>query len=108
MRCEFAGNGGPCRTRRQIEVETHIEPLEVHELSGRDAGASRPAKSPRPGGAAAESGTILEIHSVRARQTPAGLVVNYHCRVDAALTVAAVHEAVDEVDRSLRSTSSTA
>jgi cation diffusion facilitator family transporter len=87
----------------QIEVETHIEPLEVRELSGLDAGAGltgdiTAALTRR----AAESGVLTEIHDVRARQTPAGLVVNYHCRVDPILSVDAVHAEVDELDHKIR------
>jgi divalent metal cation (Fe/Co/Zn/Cd) transporter len=86
-----------------IEVESHIEPLETQELSGHDI---------NPGTAehilsalkrrAAEGGTISDIHNLRVRETPVGLVVNYHCRVDPNLSVSNVHEAVDELDHKLR------
>jgi divalent metal cation (Fe/Co/Zn/Cd) transporter len=39
---------------------------------------------------------------VRARETAEGLVVNFHCGVDEALSVAAVHEHVDTVERAVR------
>ena len=39
---------------------------------------------------------------MRVRETPAGLVVNYHCRVDPDLNVAAVHELVDDLERRVR------
>jgi divalent metal cation (Fe/Co/Zn/Cd) transporter len=42
------------------------------------------------------------VHSVRVRETEEGEIVNFHCRVDPALTVQAVHEKVDEVERGLR------
>jgi divalent metal cation (Fe/Co/Zn/Cd) transporter len=42
------------------------------------------------------------VHSVRVRETDAGLVVNYHCRVDPDLTVARVHDGVDELERRMR------
>ena len=42
------------------------------------------------------------MHSVRVRETPAGLVVNYHCRVEPDLNVAAVHELVDDLERQVR------
>ncbi len=87
-----------------IEVETHIEPLELRELSGQDAAPERSAEiSQALVRHAAETGTIRDIHSVRVRQTPAGLVVNYHCRVDGALSVDGVHEAVDRLDQTVRS-----
>jgi divalent metal cation (Fe/Co/Zn/Cd) transporter len=39
---------------------------------------------------------------VRVRKTPRGLVVNFHCRADPALSVEAVHAAVDALERRLR------
>jgi divalent metal cation (Fe/Co/Zn/Cd) transporter len=42
------------------------------------------------------------VHNVRVRHTEAGLVVNYHCRVDPALNVAAVHELVDGFEHRIR------
>jgi cation diffusion facilitator family transporter len=86
-----------------IEVESHIEPLETQELSGQDINAATTehilsALRRR----AAEGGTISDVHNLRVRATPVGLVVNYHCRVDPNLSVLAVHEAVDELDHKLR------
>lgn len=86
-----------------IEVETHIEPLEVRELSGRDVGVSLTgAIAAALARHAAEGGAITEIHDVRARETPAGLVVNYHCRVDPILSVDQAHARVDELDHKVR------
>ena len=45
---------------------------------------------------------IRDVHNVRVRETDEGEIVNFHCRVDPALTVQAVHEKVDEVERALR------
>ncbi len=86
-----------------IEIETHIEPLEVTELSGEDlASEARAAiKAVLVEGAQAE-GILQDVHFVRARETSSGIVVNYHCRVDATLSVHAVHAAVDHLDRHLR------
>lgn len=86
-----------------VEVETHIEPLEARELSGQDASAETVAAIARALSAHARAGGVVQdVHSVRARTTNAGLVVNYHCRVDPDLTVNAAHEAVDAVDRLFR------
>jgi cation diffusion facilitator family transporter len=86
-----------------IEVESHIEPLETEELTGRDI---NPATTQHILSAltrrAVEGGTISDVHSVRVRETPVGLVVNYHCRVEPELSVLAVHEAVDDLDHKLR------
>jgi cation diffusion facilitator family transporter len=80
-----------------VEVETHIEPLEPSELPGHDAPedqriaiAAALAKS--------AAGGIVEVHNVRVRETPDGLIVNYHCRADPNLSVNAVHEAVDALE----------
>jgi cation diffusion facilitator family transporter len=87
-----------------IEVETHIEPLEMRELAGQDAGAGRSAEiSATLMQRAKEAGAVRDVHSVRVRETTAGLVVNYHCRVDANLSVDEVHEVVDKLDQSVRS-----
>ncbi len=85
------------------EVETHIEPLAVEHLPGRE---TVPHMVQRIATAlnrmAAGIGTISHIHDVRVRQSDAGLVVNYHCCADPMLDVAAVHESVDALERSLR------
>jgi divalent metal cation (Fe/Co/Zn/Cd) transporter len=87
-----------------IEVDTHLEPMEIAELSGRDAPADVTAKiAGTLASIAAESADVSDIHNVRVRQTPAGLVVNYHCRVDPARTVERVHLDVDRIDRRLQS-----
>ena len=85
------------------EVETHIEPLETRELTGHDAPPTTVDSIALQLRSAAGAGSIVrEVHHVRVRQTVAGLVVNYHCRVDPSLSVVAVHDAVDEVDRRLK------
>ncbi len=86
-----------------VEVETHIEPLETRELAGHDVPPDLASAVAGELAKAAESGgLIVDVHNVRVRQTDAGLVVNYHCRVDPTLSVTRVHEAVDEVDRRLK------
>jgi len=45
---------------------------------------------------------IHNVHSVRVRATPDGMVVNYHCRLSPRLTVSEVHARVDELDRKMR------
>jgi cation diffusion facilitator family transporter len=86
-----------------IEVETHIEPLEVAHLAGQEAS---PAVASKIAGyitlLAAEVGTIQDIHDVRVRETRAGLVVTYHCHAEPSLDVQSVHDHVDGVERKLR------
>jgi cation diffusion facilitator family transporter len=88
---------------QDIEIETHIEPLEAEELAGEDLDAEGTAEIKRVLIEGADAGGIVkDVHFVRARQTSSGLVVNYHCRVDPLRTVHDVHEAVDHLDRHLR------
>jgi cation diffusion facilitator family transporter len=84
-----------------IEVETHIEPLEPRELPGRDAPEDiRAAITAAIAKSAA--GGIVEVHNIRVRETPAGLIVNYHCRADPKLSVDDVHQAVDGLERQVK------
>ena len=86
-----------------IEVDTHIEPMEIDELIGRDADAATTLTiSEALRRLASEDGRVSDIHNVRVRETASGLVVNYHCRVDPARTVAEVHTDVDRIDRRLQ------
>jgi cation diffusion facilitator family transporter len=86
-----------------VEVETHIEPLQPHDESGREASAARAAQVREALSAIAATVDLVgEIHDVRVREADGGEIVNFHCRVDPALTVAAVHDKVDDVERALR------
>jgi cation diffusion facilitator family transporter len=86
-----------------VEVETHIEPLPADVLAGRDAAAERVAevRAVLNAQAAAHAG-LYEIHDVRVRETADGEIVNFHCLVDPALSVRAVHDLVDAVEGGLR------
>ena len=85
-----------------VEVETHIEPLQPYDAPGHEAPASRTAAMRDAlHEIAAKVGLVGEIHDVRVREAD-GEIVNFHCLVDPALAVAAVHEKVDEVERALR------
>jgi cation diffusion facilitator family transporter len=84
-----------------IEIDTHIEPLEPRELMGEDAPEeTRAAIADALTNAAA--GGIEDVHDVRVRRTAAGLVVNYHCHADPRTSVAAVHHAVDALEHEVR------
>jgi divalent metal cation (Fe/Co/Zn/Cd) transporter len=86
-----------------VEVETHIEPLQASDATGRDAD---PARVMDVAGVLAEVvsqlGTLRDVHDVRVRETDGGEIVNFHCRVDPALSVQAVHQMVDEAEYALR------
>ncbi len=86
-----------------VEVETHIEPLERADAAGREAPPERVrAVEMALAEIAAESGVIRDVHSVRVRETDEGEIVNFHCHADPSLTVQAVHDKVDELERALR------
>ena len=56
----------------------------------------RPCRVSRP------TAPIHDIHNVRVRDTNAGEIVNFHCRAAPSMSVARVHESVDEIERALR------
>jgi divalent metal cation (Fe/Co/Zn/Cd) transporter len=86
-----------------VEVESHIEPLQTDRLSGRDAAPARVAAVQQTlAELAAERGALRNIHDVRVRDTNDGQIVNFHGYVDPAMPVDDVHEMVDEVERGLR------
>ena len=87
----------------EVEVETHIEPLPADLLAGRDADPIRLGEVRELLTAlAAELPALGEVHDVRVRETPAGEIVNFHCHVDPTLSVSAVHQVVDALERRLR------
>jgi cation diffusion facilitator family transporter len=87
----------------EVEVETHIEPLPAVLLAGRDAAATRVAEIGEALAALATGVPGLgEVHDVRVRENTDGEIVNFHCRVDQMLTVSAVHDLVDGIERGLR------
>ncbi len=87
----------------EVEVETHIEPLQPFDEPGRDAPPERVAEMRDALGAiAAEIDLLGEVHDVRVRETEDGEIVNFHCLVDPSLKVTQMHEKVDEVERALR------
>lgn len=87
-----------------VEVESHIEPLVAAELAGREAEAATVAAlaSALAEGAKTFAG-IDDVHNVRVRDTPSGLIVNFHCGIDPAADVACVHDLVDKLERHVRS-----
>ena len=87
----------------EIEVESHIEPLQARILHGHDADAATLTDvSAALRRVALEGGVVQDVHDVRARQTEDGIVVNFHARVDPSLSVEETHAAMDAVERALR------
>jgi cation diffusion facilitator family transporter len=86
-----------------VEVETHIEPLPADLLSGSDATPARRGEVREALLAlAVDIPNLGEVHDVRVRDTADGEIVNFHCRVDPALSVSAVHDLVDTLEQRLR------
>ena len=86
-----------------VEVETHIEPLQPQDASGREAPPERvKAVTVALSELAAEGRDIRDVHDVRVRETDEGEIVNFHCSVDPQLSVQTVHENVDTLERALK------
>jgi divalent metal cation (Fe/Co/Zn/Cd) transporter len=85
-----------------VEVDTHIEPLEPELPHGTDASAERVATITAALTEFAAHGAIHDIHNVRVRNTEAGEIVNFHCRAAPSMSVIKVHQGVDEIERALR------
>jgi cation diffusion facilitator family transporter len=86
-----------------VEVETHIEPLQMSDLDGRDAARDRvEAVQAALATLAGEFGAVRDIHDVRVRETADGEIVNFHGTLDPTLSVAAVHDRFDEIEHALR------
>lgn len=91
----------------EVEVETHIEPLQPQDAFGREAPPERvKAVEIALQELAAETRNVRDVHDVRVRETDEGEIVNFHCRVDPGLSVQTVHENVDALERALRERSS--
>ena len=87
----------------EVEVETHIEPLQTRGLFGRDAADERiKAVHNELAAIAQKLGSVRNVHDVRVRETPDGEIVNFHALVDPDLSVSAVHDRIDDVERALR------
>lgn len=85
-----------------VEVDTHIEPLEPELPHGSDAAAERVETIKAALSRFAADSAIHDIHNVRVRDTDAGEIVNFHCRAAPSMSVITVHENVDEIERALR------
>jgi cation diffusion facilitator family transporter len=85
-----------------VEVDTHIEPLEPELPVGSDAAADRVEAIRAALTRFAADTAIHDVHNVRVRNTAAGEVVNFHCRAAPSMSVIKVHENVDEIERALR------
>jgi len=85
-----------------VEVDTHIEPLEPELPLGTDAAPERVEAIATALSRIAADGAISDIHSVRVRDTESGEIVNFHCRAAPSMSVIKVHDNVDAIERALR------
>jgi divalent metal cation (Fe/Co/Zn/Cd) transporter len=85
-----------------VEVDTHIEPLEPELPFGSDAAPARVAEIAQALARYAAETEVGDIHNVRVRDTAAGEIVNFHCRAVPSMSVIKVHENVDAIERALR------
>ena len=86
-----------------VEVESHIEPAHFSGLEGLDASdATRADVEAQLAELAAAGGEISHVHDVRVRENEHGLFVTFHCCVRRELSVEAVHDAVDDMERNFR------
>jgi cation diffusion facilitator family transporter len=85
-----------------VEVDTHIEPLEPELPLGVDAAPDRVETIRIALARFAADSAIHDIHSVRVRDTDAGEIVNFHCYAAPSMSVIEVHDNVDEIERALR------
>ena len=86
----------------EVEVDTHIEPLEPELPLGVDAAPDRVETIKAALSRFAAATAIHDIHNVRVRDTDAGEIVNFHCRAAPTMSVIKVHESVDQIERALR------
>ncbi|WP_407159846.1 cation diffusion facilitator family transporter [Bradyrhizobium sp. STM 3557] len=85
-----------------VEVDTHIEPLEPELPFGTDAAPDRVKEITAELMRLAGETEVHDIHNVRVRDTEAGEIVNFHCRAASSMSVLKVHDNVDHIERGLR------
>lgn len=85
-----------------VEVETHIEPLLLHGLTGEDVPEPERVAIAAMLTDAATDGLAGDVHNVRARRSDEGVFVNFHCRFAPDTDVETLHGAIDEIERRVR------
>ncbi|MDR3493193.1 MAG: cation diffusion facilitator family transporter [Ancalomicrobiaceae bacterium] len=85
-----------------LEIETHIEPLQLDRLAGLDLPLDETNDILKILAQAADArGRAYNVHNVRARRTDDGIIVNFHCKLPPETSVHDVHTAIDELERAL-------
>lgn len=89
---------------QNVEIDTHIEPMSADWLDGTEVtGEQYLAVKQLLFSAAKRGGIVEDVHNVRIRSTELGLIVNFHCRLPPDMLVTDAHDAVDDVERKVRS-----
>lgn len=86
----------------EIEVETHIEPMETRELHGREADAQLQARFVSALKRYAPQFGLEDVHNIRLRAGDNGHFAIFHCRVPPQTTVETAHQRVDALERAVR------
>lgn len=85
------------------EIETHLEPQAPDWLTSQNVSHGELMKIQQALNHSVEQGGLVkDVHDIRARETPQGVIVNFHCRVQPAASISAAHNAVDSIERQLR------
>jgi cation diffusion facilitator family transporter len=85
-----------------VEVESHIEPLEPRLLAGAPPSASIIKKVETAlAKAARKEKSLSDLHNIRVRTNAAGIYVHYHCRFTPELPIADVHAVTDRIEIAL-------
>jgi divalent metal cation (Fe/Co/Zn/Cd) transporter len=85
-----------------IEVESHIEPMEPRLLAGAPPSAAINKKVETAlAKYASKELALSDLHNIRVRANAAGLYVHYHCRFEPELAIADVHEVADRIEVAL-------
>ena len=85
-----------------VEVESHIEPLEPRLLDG---ATPSPATVKKVESAlqrlTSKEKQLSDLHNIRVRSNAAGLYVHYHCRFAPTSSILEVHEVIDRIEVAL-------
>jgi cation diffusion facilitator family transporter len=85
-----------------IEVESHIEPLEPRLLAGTPPSSAMIKKVETAlRRFTAKERALSDLHNIRVRANAAGLYVHYHCRFAPDLAIADVHDVTDRIEVAL-------
>jgi cation diffusion facilitator family transporter len=86
----------------EVEVESHIEPMEPRLLAGTPPSARviREVEQALSKLAAGEE-KLSDLHNIRVRNNAAGLYVHYHCRFASDMAISDVHDISDRIEVAL-------